>query len=412
MALKLNTIEEALEDFKAGKFVIVVDDEDRENEGDFIIAAEKITPEHVNFMLKNGRGVLCSPVTEDRCKELNLDMQVHDNTSLLGTPFTVTVDLLGNGCTTGVSMHDRAMTIRALADPATRPADLGRPGHINPLRARNGGVLVRAGHTEAAVDLARLAGLYPAGALIEIINDDGTMARMPQLEVVAERFGLKIITIKDLIAYRVAHETLIRKEQEVFLPTEWGNFNLIAYTQIDNGATHMVLRKGEWKDDEPVLVRVHSSCATGDIFGSCKCDCGDQLHHAMQMVEEAGKGLILYMSQEGRGIGLVNKLRAYHLQEQGLDTVDANLQLGFKADERDYGIGAQILRNLNVKKMRLITNNPVKRAGLEGYGLEITETVPIVIPPNKYNERYLKTKQERMGHDLKLKIDRCPADNN
>ena len=403
MALKLNTIEEALEDFKAGKFVIVVDDEDRENEGDFIIAAEKITPEHVNFMLKNGRGVLCSPVTEDRCKELNLDMQVHDNTSLLGTPFTVTVDLLGNGCTTGVSMHDRAMTIRALADPATRPADLGRPGHINPLRARNGGVLVRAGHTEAAVDLARLAGLYPAGALIEIINDDGTMARMPQLEVVAERFGLKIITIKDLIAYRVAHETLIRKEQEVFLPTEWGNFNLIAYTQIDNGATHMVLRKGEWKDDEPVLVRVHSSCATGDIFGSCKCDCGDQLHHAMQMVEKAGKGLILYMSQEGRGIGLVNKLRAYHLQEQGLDTVDANLQLGFKADERDYGIGAQILRDQHISKMRLITNNPIKRTGLEGYGLEVTEIVPIVIKPNKYNERYLKTKQDRMGHQLHMR---------
>ncbi|MBP5541665.1 MAG: bifunctional 3,4-dihydroxy-2-butanone-4-phosphate synthase/GTP cyclohydrolase II [Bacteroidales bacterium] len=402
MAFRLNTIEEALEDFRAGKFVIVVDDEDRENEGDFIMAAEKITPEHVNFMLKNGRGVLCSPVTEDRCKELNLDMQVHDNTSLLGTPFTVTVDLLGNGCTTGVSMHDRAMTIRALADPNTKPSDLGRPGHINPLRARNGGVLVRAGHTEAAIDLARLSGLYPAAALIEIINDDGTMARMPQLEVVAERFGLKIITIKDLIAYRVAHETLIRKEQEVFLPTEWGTFNLIAYTQLDNGATHMVLRKGEWQEDEPVLVRVHSSCATGDIFGSCKCDCGDQLHRAMQMVEEAGKGLILYMSQEGRGIGLVNKLRAYHLQEQGLDTVDANLQLGFKADERDYGIGAQILRDLNVKKMRLITNNPVKRAGLEGYGLEITETVPIVIPPNKYNERYLKTKQERMGHDLKL----------
>ena len=402
MAFRLNTIDEALEDFKAGKFVIVVDDEDRENEGDFIIAAEKITPEHVNFMLKNGRGVLCSPVTEDRCKELNLDMQVHDNTSLLGTPFTVTVDLLGNGCTTGVSMHDRAMTIRALADPNTKPSDLGRPGHINPLRARNGGVLVRAGHTEAAIDLARLSGLYPAAALIEIINDDGTMARMPQLEVVAEKFGMKIITIKDLIAYRVAHETLIRKEQEVFLPTEWGTFNLIAYTQLDNGATHMVLRKGEWQEDEPVLVRVHSSCATGDIFGSCKCDCGDQLHRAMQMVDEAGKGLILYMSQEGRGIGLVNKLRAYHLQEQGLDTVDANLQLGFKADERDYGIGAQILRDLNVKKMRLITNNPVKRAGLEGYGLEITETVPIVIPPNKYNERYLKTKQERMGHDLKL----------
>ena len=402
MEFRINTIEEAIEDFKAGKFVIVVDDEDRENEGDFIMAAEKITPEHVNFMLKNGRGVLCSPVTEERCHELNLDMQVHDNTSLLGTPFTVTVDLLGNGCTTGVSMYDRAMTIRALADPATKPSDLGRPGHINPLRARNGGVLVRAGHTEAAVDLARLAGLYPAGALIEIINDDGTMARMPQLVKVAEKFGLKIITIKDLIAYRVAHETLIRKEQEVFLPTEWGNFNLIAYTQLDNGATHMVLRKGEWKEGEPVLVRVHSSCATGDIFGSCKCDCGDQLHRAMQMVEQEGKGLVLYMSQEGRGIGLVNKLRAYHLQEQGLDTVDANLQLGFKADERDYGIGAQILRDLKVTKMRLITNNPVKRTGLEGYGLNIVETVPIVIEPNQYNERYLKTKQDRMGHDLHL----------
>lgn len=399
---KLNTIEEAIEDFKAGKFVIVVDDEDRENEGDFIMAAEKITPEHVNFMLKHGRGVLCAPITEDRCKELNLDMQVHDNTSLLGTPFTVTVDMLGKGCTTGVSMYDRATTINALADPNTKASDLGRPGHINPLRARNGGVLVRAGHTEAAVDLARLAGLYPAGALIEIINEDGTMARMPQLVKVAEEFGMKIVTIKDLIAYRVAHETLIRKEEEVFLPTQWGNFNLIAYTQLDNGATHMVLRKGEWDKDEPVLVRVHSSCATGDIFGSCKCDCGDQLHNAMEMIEREGKGLVVYMSQEGRGIGLVNKLRAYHLQEQGLDTVDANLQLGFKADERDYGIGAQILRDLGVHKMRLITNNPVKRTGLEGYGLEITETVPIVIAPNQYNQRYLKTKQDRMGHTLGL----------
>lgn len=403
MDFKLNTIEEAIEDFREGRFVIVVDDEDRENEGDFIMAAEKITPEHVNFMLKNGRGVLCAPITEQRCHELNLDMQVHDNTSLLGTPFTVTVDNLLDGCTTGVSMHDRASTIRALANPATRAEDLGRPGHINPLRARNGGVLVRAGHTEAAVDLARLAGLQPAGALIEIINDDGTMARMPQLQEVAHRFDLKIITIKDLIAYRVAHETLIRKEEEVFLPTQWGNFQLIAYTQLDNGNTHLVLRKGEWEEGEPVLVRVHSSCATGDIFGSCKCDCGDQLHHAMEMIEQEGKGLIAYMSQEGRGIGLVNKLKAYHLQEQGFDTVDANLKLGFKADERDYGIGAQILRDQHISKMRLITNNPVKRTGLEGYGLEVTEIVPIVIEPNQYNERYLKTKQDRMGHELHLK---------
>lgn len=403
MEFKLNTIEEAIEEFKKGNFVIVIDDEDRENEGDFIMAAEKITPEHVNFMLKNGRGVLCAPVTEDRCKELNLDMQVHDNTSLLGTPFTVTVDLLGNGCTTGVSMYDRAMTIRALADPATQPSDLGRPGHINPLRARNGGVIVRAGHTEAAVDLARLAGLRPCGALIEIINDDGTMARLPQLVEVAKKYQLKIITIKDLIAYRMAHETMVRKEEDVFLPTEWGSFRLIAYTQLDNNVTHLVLKKGEWKENEPVLVRVHSSCATGDIFGSCKCDCGDQLHRAMQMVEEEGKGLIVYMSQEGRGIGLINKLKAYHLQEQGLDTVDANIRLGFKPDERDYGIGAQILRDLGVTQMRLITNNPVKRSGLEGYGLTITETVPLIIKPNDYNRKYLKTKQERMGHHLDIK---------
>ena len=400
---KMNTIEEALDDFREGRFVIVVDDEDRENEGDFIMAAEKITPEHVNFMLKNGRGVLCVPMTEDRCRELNLDMQVHDNTSLLGTPFTVTVDLLGNGCTTGVSMHDRAMTINALANPATKASDLGRPGHINPLRARNGGVLVRAGHTEAAVDLARLAGLQPCGALIEIINDDGTMARLPQLRQVADKYGLKIVAIKDLIAYRIAHETLIRKEEEVNLPTQWGNFRLMAYTQLDNGTTHMVLKKGEWQPDEPVLVRVHSSCATGDIFGSCKCDCGEQLHRAMEMIEQEGKGLVVYMSQEGRGIGLVNKLKAYHLQEQGLDTVDANLRLGFKADERDYGIGAQILRDLGVRKMRLITNNPVKRSGLQGYGLEIVDTVPIVVKPNRFNERYLLTKQERMGHTLGLK---------
>ena len=403
MDFKINTIEEAVSDFRQGRFVIVVDDEDRENEGDFIIAAEKITPEHVNFMLKNGRGVLCAPITEQRCHELNLDMQVHDNTSLLGTPFTVTVDNLGDGCTTGVSMHDRASTIRALANPATKPSDLGRPGHVNPLRARNGGVLVRAGHTEAAIDLARLSELQPAAALIEIINDDGTMARMPQLQEVAHKYGLKIITIKDLIAYRIAHETLIRREEEVFLPTRWGDFRLIAYTQLDTGTTHMALRKGDWQPGEPVLVRVHSSCATGDIFGSCKCDCGDQLHKAMEMIEHEGKGLIVYMSQEGRGIGLVNKLKAYHLQEQGLDTVEANLKLGFKADERDYGIGAQILRDQQVTQMRLITNNPVKRTGLEGYGLTVTEIVPCIIQPNRYNERYLKTKQERMGHRLGLK---------
>ncbi|MBR4787786.1 MAG: bifunctional 3,4-dihydroxy-2-butanone-4-phosphate synthase/GTP cyclohydrolase II [Bacteroidales bacterium] len=402
MDIKLNSIEEALEDFKAGKFVIMVDDEDRENEGDFIIAAEKITPEKVNFMLQYGRGVLCAPLTQQRCDELSLEMQVNSNTSLHGTPFTVTVDLLEHGCTTGVSMHDRAATIKALADPTMKPSNFGRPGHVNPLRARDGGVLVRAGHTEATVDMARLAGLNPVGALIEIINPDGTMARLPQLMEVAHKFDLKITSIEKLIAYRLQSEKLIRKEQEVNLPTRWGNFKLIAYTQLNNGATHLALKKGEWADGEPVMVRVHSSCATGDIFGSAKCDCGEQLHRSMEMVDKEGKGLVLYMSQEGRGIGLVNKLRAYHLQELGRDTVEANLELGFKADERDYGIGAQILRDLNATHIRLISNNPAKRVGLTAHGIEIVDTIPIIIQPNKINERYLRTKQEKMGHDLHL----------
>jgi 3,4-dihydroxy 2-butanone 4-phosphate synthase/GTP cyclohydrolase II len=399
---KFNTIEEAVEDFKAGEFVIVVDDEDRENEGDFIMAAEKITPEKVNFMLTYGRGVLCAPLSQERCQQLQLEMQVDKNTSLLGTPFTVSVDLLGNGCTTGVSMSDRAKTIKALADPNTKSDQLGRPGHINPLRARDGGVLVRAGHTEAAVDLARLAGLQPAGALIEIINPDGTMARLPQLIEVAKNFNIKIISIQDLIAYRVRTETLVRREEEVTLPTKYGTFQLIAYTQLNNGSTHLALKKGDWEEDEEVLVRVHSSCATGDIFGSCKCDCGDQLHTAMQMVEEKGKGLILYMSQEGRGIGLINKLKAYHLQELGRDTVEANLELGFRADERDYGIGAQILKDLHATKIQLITNNPTKRAGLLGHGIKIVDTIPIIIKPNNINLKYLKTKQTKMGHNLHL----------
>lgn len=399
MKTKVDTIEEAVEEFKKGNFVIVVDDEDRENEGDLIIAAEKITPEKVNFMLKHARGVLCTPVTISRCRDLGLYHQVADNTSVLGTPFTVTIDKL-EGCSTGVSASDRAATILALADPSSTPATFGRPGHINPLYAQEEGVLRRAGHTEATIDLARLAGLYPVGALMEIMNEDGTMARMPDLMKFAEEYNLKIITIKDLIAYRIKTESLIHKEQEVFLPTQWGEFKLIAYTQKDNNLTHLVLKKGEWEKDEPILCRVHSSCATGDIFGSCKCDCGEQLHTAMQMVEQEGKGLIVYMSQEGRGIGLVNKLKAYHLQEQGLDTVEANLALGFKADERDYGVGAQILRDMNATNLRLMSNNPKKRTGLEGYGIKIIENVPLVINPNKYNEKYLDTKRERMGHTL------------
>lgn len=397
--IRLNTIEEAIADFKEGNFVIVVDDEDRENEGDFIIAAEKITPEKVNFMLTHGRGVLCAPITEERCAELELDMQVSSNTSIYETPFTVTVDLL-EGCTTGVSMHDRAMTIRALADPKTKPSDLGRPGHVNPLRARSRGVLRRAGHTEASVDLAKLAGLYPAAALIEIINEDGTMARLPQLVEVARRFGLKIISIKDLIAYRLQMESIVDRGVEVDMPTQFGHFRLIPFRQKSNGMEHIALIKGTWDKDEPILVRVHSSCMTGDIFGSCRCECGEQLHKAMQMIEAAGKGVIVYMNQEGRGIGLMNKIAAYKLQEEGYDTVDANLHLGFDADERDYGVGAQILREIGVKKMKLMTNNPVKRIGLEAYGLKITENVGIEVKPNPYNVRYLKTKKERMGHTL------------
>ena len=398
----LNSVEEVIEDFRNGKVVIVVDDEDRENEGDFIVAAEKITPEIVNFMLKEGRGVLCTPLSEERCAELELNMMEPNNTSLLGTPFTVTVDLLGEGCTTGVSIHDRAATIRALADPATRPSDLGRPGHINPLRARQKGVLRRPGHTEATIDLARLAGLQPAGALIEIMNEDGTMARMPQLVEKARKFGLKIISIASLIAYRLREESIVERGVTVDLPTAWGDFRITPFRQKSNGLEHVALTLGEWSDDEAVLVRVHSSCATGDIFGSCRCDCGDQLHEAMRMVQQAGKGAIVYLQQEGRGIGLCNKIHAYKLQDEGLDTVDANLRLGFRADERDYGVGASIIRELGIKHMRLMTNNPQKRAGLEGYGIRIDEIVPIVIAPNEHNLRYLRTKEERMHHTLGL----------
>ena len=400
--MKLNTIDEALDDFREGKFVIVVDDEDRENEGDLICAAEKITPEMVNFMLKNARGVLCAPVTISRAQELELPHQVQDNTSLLGTPFTVTVDKI-EGCTTGVSAHDRAATIRALADPTSTAQSFGRPGHISPLYAQDNGVLRRSGHTEAAIDLCKLCGLYPAGALIEIMNDDGTMARMPQLVAFAKAHNQKIITIKDMIAYRLKKESIVEQGVEVDMPTEYGHFRIIPFRQKSNGLEHFALIKGEWKEGEPILVRVHSSCATGDILGSKRCDCGEQLHKAMQMIEKEGKGVIVYMQQEGRGIGLMNKLAAYKLQEEGYDTVDANLCLGFKADERDYGCGAQILRLLGVQKMRLITNNPVKRVGLEAYGLEIVDNVSIEIAPNEYNLRYLKTKKDRMGHQLHLK---------
>ncbi|MBO5827796.1 MAG: bifunctional 3,4-dihydroxy-2-butanone-4-phosphate synthase/GTP cyclohydrolase II [Paludibacteraceae bacterium] len=396
---QLNTIEEAIEDFRQGKFLIVVDDEDRENEGDFVVAAELITEEQINFMLKEGRGVLCAPITLSRCKELDLEMQVQNNTSMLGTPFTVTVDKL-EGCSTGVSVSDRAATIRALADPNSTPQTFGRPGHINPLYAQDKGVLRRAGHTEAAVDLARLAGLQPAAALIEIMNDDGTMARMPQLIEKSKQFGIKIISIRDLIAYRLKSESLIEKGETVHLPTRYGDFKLTPFRQVSNGQEHIVLAKGEWKKDEAILVRVHSSCATGDIFGSLRCECGEQLKVALERIEKEGKGILVYMNQEGRGIGLMKKIEAYKLQEKGMDTVDANVHLGFQPDERDYGVGAHILREMGVSKMKLMTNNPIKRIGLESFGLEIVENVPIEIKPNKYNEFYMRTKKERMGHDL------------
>ena len=410
----MDTIEKALEDIREGKFVIVVDDEDRENEGDFIIAAEKITPEKVNFMLQHGRGVLCVPLPESRCAELDLVHQVSNNTSMLGTPFTVTVDKLA-GCTTGVSAEDRAATIRALADPNSKPQDFGRPGHINPLYAQERGVLKRAGHTEAAVDLARMAGLQPVAALIEIMNEDGTMARMPQLEIVAEKYGLSLISIKDLIAYRMAsmdadsagsdvanNGAIVERGETVQLPTAYGEFMLTPFKQLTTGLEHIVLTKGEWQDDEPILCRVHSSCMTGDIFGSMRCECGEQLHKAMEMVQQEGKGIIVYLNQEGRGIGLMNKIRAYKLQEQGDDTVDANIHLGFQPDERDYGVGAQILQLMGARKLRLMTNNPVKRVGLESFGIEIVENIPIEIAPNPYNLRYMQTKKEKMYHNLKL----------
>jgi 3,4-dihydroxy 2-butanone 4-phosphate synthase / GTP cyclohydrolase II len=398
--IKLDSIEEGIAAIKAGKLIIVVDDEDRENEGDFICAAEAITADIVNFMAREGRGLICVPLVEDRCEALGLDLMVGKNTAVFETPFTVSVDLIGHGCSTGISAHDRFKTIRALADPQTKPEEFGKPGHIFPLKAKREGVLRRAGHTEAAIDLARLAGFSPAGVLVEIMNEDGTMARLPDLKKVADKFGLKLVSIKDLISYRMKMECQIRRRVDVNMPTEYGDFKLAAYEQIDSNELHLALIKGEWKKDESVLVRVHSSCVTGDIFGSCRCDCGTQLHVAMKMVEDEGKGVVLYMKQEGRGIGLLNKLKAYKLQEEGLDTVEANLQLGFDMDIRDYGIGAQILHDLGISKLRLITNNPKKRVGLMGYGLEIVENVPIETVPNKHNERYLKTKRDKLGHTI------------
>jgi 3,4-dihydroxy 2-butanone 4-phosphate synthase/GTP cyclohydrolase II len=398
---KLHTIEEAIEDIKKGKVIIVVDDEDRENEGDFITAARNVTPEVINFMATHGRGLICAPLVEDRCDELGLELMVNDNNSLHATPFTVSIDLIGDGCTTGISVHDRAKTIQALINPLTKYEDFAKPGHIFPLRAKRGGVLRRTGHTEATIDISRLAGFEPAGVLVEIMNEDGTMARLPELMKISERFDLKIISIADLVAYRMRHETLIRKEEIVQMPTEFGDFELHAYEQKTTGDVHMALVKGSWKEGEPVMVRVHSSCATGDIFGSCRCDCGPQLHKAMQLVEQEGKGVILYMNQEGRGIGLLNKLKAYKLQEQGFDTVEANEKLGFSMDDRDYGVGAQILNDLGISQIRLLTNNPTKRIGLVGYGLEIVENIPIEIEANSHNRFYLQTKKDKMGHDLR-----------
>ena len=396
----LNTIEEAIKDIQKGKIIIVVDDEDRENEGDFVTAARNVTPEVINFMSTQGRGLICAAITEKRCEELQLQPMVVDNTSLYETAFTVSIDLIGDNCTTGISAHDRSKTVLSLINPNTKPEDLGRPGHIFPLKAKNSGVLRRAGHTEATIDIAMLAGFEPAGALVEIMNEDGSMARLPQLKIIAEKFDLKIISIKDLIAFRLKHETLIREEVRVNMPTKYGDFELIAYTQVNTGDVHLAMKKGNWLKDEPVLVRVHSSCVTGDILGSLRCDCGEQLHHALQIIEAEGKGVVLYMNQEGRGIGLLSKLKAYKLQEQGRDTVEANIELGFAGDQRDYGVGAQILRELDVTKMRLISNNPRKRAGLSGYGIEVVDTVPIEMKPNSHNEKYLLTKRDKLGHEI------------